>query len=328
MVCVLLVMQEVESVCRLTALRNEVFLMKRFQGTVTRPIHFAGVGLHSGSLVNLVVLPQGPGTGILFERMDLSAEPILACPGTISSTVLSTTIGTPPNSVATIEHLMAAFFGLGIDNALVRVSAGEIPILDGSAAPFVDKLSEAGLQIQHVAKPMIILSEPLDVIEGDKFIRYEPPSPGAEKFGHLDILCSVDFPSASIGKQSLSLRFSQQEFLKLCEARTFCHLESVKIMHAQGLALGGSLDNAVVVDDEKVLNADGLRFPDEFVRHKILDFLGDIALLPGFLVGKVILCKNGHSLHAKFTKKIMTHLENSVLNTEADESSDLRTALA
>ncbi len=299
--------------------------MKRFQGTVSRPIHFAGVGLHSGNLVNLTVMPQLPNTGILFERMDHPGNMILACPSQISSTVLSTTLGQPPHSIATIEHLMAAFFGLGIDNALVRVSAGEIPILDGSAAPFVDKFMEAGIQIQHVPKLFISVPEAFEVTEGDKFIRYEPASSANPC---LELVCSVDFPSSAIGKQELGICFSQEEFLKISEARTFCHIESVRIMHAQGLALGGSLDNAVVVDDHKVLNVDGLRFEDEFVRHKILDFFGDIALLPGALVGKVTLNKNGHSLHAKFTKKIMSYLKNDSDSVSPSSTKHLQRALA
>lgn len=281
--------------------------MKRFQGTVARPIQFVGVGLHSGSLVNLEVLPQGPNTGILFERIDLFASPILACPANISSTMLSTTIGKSPNIIGTIEHLMAAFWGLGIDNALVRVNAPEIPILDGSAAPFVDKFNEVGLQIQHIPRQIIVLPEAFEIIEGDKFIRYEPLQESEKPY--LNVHCAVDFPSPIIGKQSIEFQFSEETFLKISEARTFCHLDSVKLMRSQGLALGGSLDNAVVIDDEKVLNTDGLRYPDEFVRHKLLDFFGDIALLPGTLAGKVILCKNGHGLHAKFTQKIMTYLD-------------------
>ena len=301
-------------------------IMKRFQGTVSRPIHFAGVGLHSGNLVNLTVMPQLPNIGILFERMDHPGHMIRACPSQISSTVLSTTLGKPPHSIATIEHLMAAFFGLGIDNALVRVSAGEIPILDGSAAPFVDKFMEAGIQIQHVPKSLISVPEAFVITEGDKFVRYEPPRSSSAP--RLDAVCSVDFPSSAIGKQKLEICFSQEEFLKISEARTFCHIESVRIMHAQGLALGGSLDNAVVVDDHKVLNVDGLRFVDEFVRHKILDFFGDIALLPGALVGKVTLNKNGHSLHAQFTKKIMSYLKNDSDSVSSSSTEPLQRALA
>ena len=283
--------------------------MKRFQGTLAKPIQFVGVGLHSGSLVNLEIIPQSPNTGILFERTDISAPPILACPSNISSTLLSTTIGKGPSTVATIEHLMAAFWGLGIDNALVRVSAQEIPILDGSSAPFVDKFSEVGIQIQHIPRNIIIPPEAFEILEGDKFIRYEPPAEYDKPY--LDIHCTVDFPSSIIGKQSLEFRYSEEAFLKISEARTFCHLNDVKMMRSQGLALGGSLDNAVVVDNDKVLNTDGLRYKDEFVRHKLLDFFGDIALLPGSLAGKVTMCKNGHGLHAQFTKKIMTYLEKS-----------------
>jgi UDP-3-O-[3-hydroxymyristoyl] N-acetylglucosamine deacetylase len=282
--------------------------MKRFQGTVAKPVQFVGVGLHSGSLVNLEILPQGPDTRIVFERTDKPlSDKILACPDNITSTLLSTTIGHHPCSIATIEHLMAALWGMGIDNALVRVSAGEIPILDGSSAPFVDKFSEAGIQIQHVQRRCIVLPEPFEIREGDKFISYHPPKEG--DMSGLDVRCSVDFPSLAIGKQTLDLRLSSEEaFLSISEARTFCHLDSIKRMREQGLALGGSLDNAVVVDDERVLNTEGLRFPDEFVRHKLLDFFGDMALLPGDLVGKVVMCKNGHSLHAKFSKEIMNYL--------------------
>ena len=296
--------------------------MKRFQGTVTRPIQFVGVGLHSGSLVSLELFPQAPNSGIRFKRTDIpNFEPVLASPRTISSTILSTSIGIDSQSIGTIEHLMAAFFGLGIDNVLVHVSSGEIPILDGSSAPFVDKLSEAGIQIQHVPRNLIAFDHSFEISEWDKFIRYEPPT--NKENPHLEVFCSVEFPSAAIGKQSLEFRFVEESFLKICEARTFCHINSVNLMRSQGLALGGSLDNAVVVDDEKVLNRDGLRFPDEFVRHKVLDFIGDIALLPGTLTGKVTLCKNGHALHAKFTNAIMNLLEQKLRGHELWKGEEL-----
>ncbi|MBI2603538.1 MAG: UDP-3-O-[3-hydroxymyristoyl] N-acetylglucosamine deacetylase [Deltaproteobacteria bacterium] len=282
--------------------------MKRLQGTVTREIQFAGVGLHSGRLVNLTILPLGPNSGIYFERTDTDAEPVLASPFSVTSTMLCTTIGEAPHSISTIEHLMAAFFGLGIDNALVRVSASEVPILDGSAAPFVDKLVEAGLQIQHVAKKIIAFPEPFVISEGEQYIKYEPlDDPSA-----LEIECSIEFPHSVIRAQSFQMRFSREEFMRICEARTFCHIDSVKTMRAQGLALGGSLDNAVVVDDNRVLNADGLRYEDEFVRHKLLDFLGDVHLLPGVLAGKVTLHKAGHRLHAQFTRHILSQVKISV----------------
>lgn len=292
--------------------------MKRFQGTLARPVEFVGVGLHSGSLVTLEILPSEANTGILFQRTDMDALPVQACPANISSTILCTTIGKHPNNIATIEHLMAAFWGVGIDNAVVRVNAAEIPILDGSSAPFVDKFSEAGLQIQHVPRPLIKFKKPFEILDEDKFVKYEPHEDTEKQI--LEITCTVDFPSSVIGKQSLDFQFTADSFLKISEARTFCHLDSVKIMHSKGLAQGGSLDNAVVVDNDRVLNTDGLRFSDEFVRHKVLDFIGDVALLPGNLVGKVKLCKNGHSLHARFTKKIMSLLESKNNNDSLDYS--------
>lgn len=282
--------------------------MQRFQGTVAKPVLFAGVGLHSGSLVNLEILPLPPDSGIVFQRTDLShAERILASPSNVFSTFLSTTIGKQSNTVATIEHLMAAFWGMGIDNALVLVSAGEIPILDGSSAPFVDKFLETGVQIQHVPRAFLSVKEGFRVSEDDKYVDYVPPFD--KDSAQLEVKCIVEFPSVAIGRQELDFIFTQDNFMRINEARTFCHIESVRVMREKGLALGGSLDNAVVVDNEKVLNTEGLRYSDEFVRHKILDFIGDIALLPGSLVGKITLYKNGHTLHSLFTKKFMEELK-------------------
>lgn len=292
--------------------------MKRLQGTVTREIQFAGVGLHSGRLVNLAIFPLAPDSGIFFERTDTDSDPILASPFSVTSTMLCTTIGEDSQSISTIEHLMAAFFGLGIDNALVRVSASEVPILDGSAAPFVDKLVEAGLQIQHVPKRVMILPDSFVISEDDQYIKYEPPG---KDFYALEIECSIDFPHSVIQNQSFRMRFSREEFMKICEARTFCHIDSVNSMRSQGLALGGSLDNAVVVDDHRVLNADGLRYGDEFVRHKLLDFLGDVHLLPGMLAGKITLHKAGHRLHTQFTRHILSQLKISTSDRSRDPHS-------
>ena len=300
--------------------------MKRFQGTVTRPIHFVGVGLHSGKLVNMLVSPQNADTGILFAREGMPGPPILACPANVSATTLCTTIGQAPHSIATIEHLMAAFFGLGIDNALVTVNSAEIPILDGSAAPYVDKLNAAGVQIQPVMKPLLIPPVPFEISEKDQYIRYDPPT--SETNLELKVNCSIDFPSLAIGRQSFAIQFGQEEFLKICEARTFCHINSVNLMRSQGLALGGSLDNAVVVDDNHVLNTEGLRFSDEFVRHKLLDFFGDLALLPGLLVGNVTLHKAGHCLHARFAKKVLSLLQNQSTPTTSHKDKNVWTRAA
>jgi UDP-3-O-[3-hydroxymyristoyl] N-acetylglucosamine deacetylase len=278
--------------------------VNRFQGTVARPIHIVGVGLHTNKLVSIEILPASPDTGIVFQRIDIEAAPIPALPPYILSTQLCTTIGLDAhNTVATIEHLMAAFYGLGIDNALVLVDNVEIPILDGSSAPFVDRLSECGVQIQNVPRRQITIDTPIEVAIGDQYIRYFPPKTAFER-SRLSVSCSIAFASPVIGFQNLSIDVGRESFMAIAEARTFCHIAQVEHMRRHGLALGGSLDNAVVIDDERVLNVDGLRFDNEFVRHKILDFLGDLALLPGEIAGRVVIHKGGHGLHALFTNRI------------------------
>lgn len=283
-----------------------------YQGTLAKTIQFAGVGLHSGKLIQLEVQPAGPGSGIMFSRSDQKDSlPIKADTNNISETKLCTTIGSGKQKIATIEHLMAAFAGLGIDNALVQVSADEIPILDGSSAPFVDKLLEAGIQLQSLKRPVIILDQPLEVTHGDQHVRYEP-WPIGSKNCHLEIESVINFDnSQAIGRQRLSLHFSKKTFLEICEARTFCHVNEVELMRSVGLALGGSLDNAVVVNDTGILNNDGLRYKDEFIRHKVLDLIGDLALLGGRLVGKISTYKSGHSLHAAFTKEVNKYINDN-----------------
>ncbi|MBP6217821.1 MAG: UDP-3-O-[3-hydroxymyristoyl] N-acetylglucosamine deacetylase [Oligoflexales bacterium] len=284
------------------------------QGTIAKAAHFAGVGLHSGKLVNLSIHPQAPDTGIIFQRTDLLHSILIpAHPDQVVSTQLCTTLGHGTIQISTVEHLMAALFGLGIDNALVRVDSEEIPILDGSAAPFVDRISEAGIQVQPAKRRWLYPHESFEVRNGDQFMRIDPLDAmgrrESEKHPILDLECSIDFPSRAIGKQKVSLRFSEEEFLKLAEARTFCHADSVQAMRKQGLALGGSLDNAVVVNDSTVLNAEGLRSEDEFARHKLLDAIGDLALLGARLAGKITIYKGGHSLHVQFVKKAIEHFQ-------------------
>jgi UDP-3-O-[3-hydroxymyristoyl] N-acetylglucosamine deacetylase len=276
-------------------------MIGKYQGTIKSKVKFAGVGLHSGRLVNLEVLPAAANTGIMFQRTDSSnARVILAHPFNVSSTALCTSIGQGEDEISTIEHLMASFFGLGIDNALVRVDSSEIPILDGSAAPFVDKLKVVGIDIQKpFARKLFVVKKAFEIRQGDQFIRVDPAD-------SLSFDCSIDFDcSTAIGKQNHQIDFNQDSFLKLCEARTFCHVNDVNAMREAGLAQGGSLDNAIVVDDSKVINADGLRYNDEFVRHKLLDCLGDLGLLGGYIVGKITTNKSGHAMHAQFTSEFL-----------------------
>ena len=296
-----------------------------YQGTVTKKIKFAGVGLHTGKLVELEISPLEPDSGIIFQRTDLpNSHSILAHPSNVVSTTLCTTIGHEDTSIATIEHLMAAFSGLGIDNALVHVNACEIPILDGSSVPFVDKLNEVGVQIQGKKRPIYIPTEPIEVSIGDQIARLEPSSESEnENLPTLDIFCSIDFQSSSaIGEQSLHLKVNRRNFMDICEARTFCHIEDVNKMRSQGLARGGSLDNAIVVNDTNVLNLEGLRYQDEFVRHKMLDCIGDLALLGARLTGKLTLHKAGHHIHTLLTKKIIQNKSVRVLYPPKSETSN------
>lgn len=292
--------------------------LEQFQGTVTGPIKFVGVGLHSNELVNLEIIPLGPNSGIYFQRLDLvGAKPIKASTENITSTELCTKIGYGENTVSTIEHLMAAFYGVGVDNALVRVNNIEIPILDGSSAPFVDKLSCSGVQIQHIPRKKIKLKSPIEVVSKEQSLRYYPHQDlNNDK---LRIRYSIDFKSKAIGRQSLLVELDASSFLKICEARTFCHIDEVNFMRSRGLALGGSFENAIVVDNDKVLNSEGLRIEEEFVRHKILDFVGDIALLPGRLSGEIHIVRGGHALHSLFTKKVASLLYSPLIERMDDK---------
>ncbi|MDB2447294.1 UDP-3-O-acyl-N-acetylglucosamine deacetylase [bacterium] len=274
------------------------------QGTLARPLKLSGVGLHSGCLVNCHIIPAGPNTGIIFKRIDTEDSiPVKADPFNITDTRLCTAIGSGTSKVSTIEHLMSAFVGLGIDNAYIEIDNEEVPILDGSAAPFYDQLSVVGVQAQNAPRKMYVSKKPFELKVGSSLIRIEP-------YHELRFECEIDFTEVSkaIGKQKLGVSYSEKLFTQICEARTFCHVDDVTKMREMGLGRGGSLDNAVVVDDNKVMNGEGLRYTDEFVRHKLLDCIGDLALMGGRFQGKITLVRPGHSLHAEFTKAAMMNL--------------------
>lgn len=292
------------SKAKASTLQRSLKLTIPLQGTVARSIKITGVGLHSGCLVNCWVHPAAANTGILFKRIDRSDSLLIkADPFNITETTLSTTIGSGSSKVSTIEHLMAAFYGLGIDNAYVEIDNEEVPILDGSSAPFYDQLSVVGTKVLNAPKKSFVCEKPFEVKVGSSLMRVEP-------YPELFFECEIDFTSVSkaIGVQTLSFAYSDDMFKSVCEARTFCHVSDVNKMREMGLARGGSLDNAVVVDDEKVLNLEGLRFQDEFVRHKVLDCIGDLSMLGGHMVGKIILKRPGHALTAEFTKTAFMHL--------------------
>ena len=265
-----------------------------FQKTIKSSIHTSGLGLHTNKEIEVTLSPLTANCGIWFRRSDLpQAKAVIAASQNVSGTTLATTLGSGLESISTIEHLMAALGGLGIDNILIDVSGPEMPIMDGSAAPWVNLLQSAGLLTLERSKSFYKVLKPFKLEMGDKFIKVEPAS-------QFSIEGTIDF-GGLIGCQKRHLIMTAKTFAKeLAPARTFCLLKDVELMKQNGLALGGSLENAVVVGDDGILNPEGLRFQDEFVRHKMLDFVGDIALSQAPIIGHFTLMKPGHDLNQRF----------------------------
>jgi UDP-3-O-[3-hydroxymyristoyl] N-acetylglucosamine deacetylase len=262
--------------------------------------------LHTGEKVYLTLRPAAPDTGIVFRRVDL--EPpveIRACPHNVGDTRLSTTLVNAEVRVSTVEHLLAAFAGLGIDNAYVDVSAPEVPIMDGSAGPFVFLIQSSGVEEQNRPKRFIRIKRPVEVREGDKFARLEP-------YDGFKVEFSIDFdhPAFHDRTKHAQVDFSTSSFVKeVSRARTFGFLREIEQLRQQNLALGGSLDNAVVVDEFRVLNEEGLRYEDEFVKHKILDAIGDLYLLGHTLIGSYKGHKSGHALNNQLLRALVADAE-------------------
>lgn len=275
-----------------------------FQYTLRNKITFSGIGLHTGKTITLTLRPAEAGTGIVFHRVDLTpAVSIEARAANVVNTRLSTTIGNGQASVSTIEHLMAALYGLGIDNAHVDINGPEVPIMDGSAAPFVDAIGEAGTKSLGKTRKYLVVKKPVTVVEGDKKITIAPSR-------QYKISFDMEFSHRAVRSQSRSMLFSAESFTgEYAAARTFGFLSEVESLKAHGLALGGSLENAVVIGDEGVLNEEGLRFSDEFVRHKILDSVGDLALAGYRLLGHVKSVKSGHDLNHKLVTELLKRPE-------------------
>jgi UDP-3-O-[3-hydroxymyristoyl] N-acetylglucosamine deacetylase len=275
-----------------------------WQRTLKAPIGCVGVGLHTGKRVSLNLRPADPGHGIVFRRTDLCRD-IPARFDRVVDTRLATVIGDESWAsarVGTVEHLMAALSALGVDNLLVEVDGPEIPILDGSAAPFVFLLDCAGIAEQSAPRAQIEIRRPVRVADGDAFAELRPATAG--KPG-LEMALSIDFAAPAIGRQALSLPLTSESFrAELARARTFTLAEEVAQMRAVGLAQGGSLDNAVVVDQARVLNPGGLRMQDEFARHKLLDAVGDLALAGAPLSGRFIAHRSGHCLNNRLLRAL------------------------
>ncbi|MCE9639033.1 MAG: UDP-3-O-acyl-N-acetylglucosamine deacetylase [Betaproteobacteria bacterium] len=272
------------------------------QRTLKNIIRATGVGLHTGEKVYLTLRPAAPNTGVVFRRVDL-AEPvdIKADPYRVGDTRLSSCLERDGVRVSTVEHLMSALAGLGIDNVYVDVSAAEVPIMDGSAGPFVFLLQSAGVEEQAVAKKFIRILKAVEVREGDKLARFEPHNGFKIEF-------SIDFdhPVFENSAKSVCVDFATTSYIReVSRARTFGFMHEVEWMRGQGLALGGSLDNAIVLDEYRVLNNDGLRYDDEFVKHKVLDAIGDLYLLGHPVIGAFIAHKSGHALNNLLLRRLL-----------------------
>ncbi|HEX3169664.1 MAG TPA: UDP-3-O-acyl-N-acetylglucosamine deacetylase [Burkholderiales bacterium] len=276
------------------------------QRTIKNIIRATGVGLHTGEKVYLTLRPAAPNTGVVFRRVDL-AQPvdIKADPYRVGDTRLSSCLERDGVRVSTVEHLMSAIAGLGIDNLYVDVSAAEVPIMDGSAGPFVFLLQSAGVEEQAAAKRFIRIRKTVAVTDGDKSARFEPHNGFKIEF-------SIDFdhPVFENSAKSVCVDFATTSYIReVSRARTFGFMHEVEWMRGQGLALGGSLDNAIVLDEYRVLNNDGLRYDDEFVKHKVLDAIGDLYLLGHPVIGAFVAHKSGHALNNLLLRRLLEEKE-------------------
>jgi len=275
------------------------------QRTIAEKVSCTGVGLHSGAPVQLTLQPARAGTGVVFVRTDLPRPvEIPAQPGSVHDTRMATTLGHGDATVGTIEHLMAALRGLGVDNVRVELDGPEVPVMDGSAASFVFLIRVAGLFEQRAPRRVLRLRRPVEVRDGDRWARLEPGR------GGLRVSYAVDFEHPAIGRQALhDLAITPETFEReLCRARTFGFLRDVEALWKAGLGKGGSLDNAVLLDDAAVVNREGLRWPDEFVRHKALDLVGDLSILGAEIEGHVRVHKGGHALHQALVAEVLRQL--------------------
>jgi len=286
------------------------------QRTLKSAARTTGVGLHTGARVDLVLRPAAPDTGIVFHRTDLS--PPVAIPASASQvgdTRLSSTLREGAATVSTVEHLMSALAGLGIDNLHVDVAGPEIPIMDGSAAPFVFLLQGAGIVEQAAPKRYLRVVAPVEARDGDKWARFEPH----DGF-RLDF--TIDFPHPVFGSENrhIVVDFAVDSYAKeVARARTFGFMQDVEAMRAAGLGLGGSLQNAVVLDEFRVLNSEGLRYDNEFVRHKVLDAIGDLYLLGHPLIGQYTAYKSGHAVNNQLARALLARADAFEVVTFADE---------
>ena len=289
-------------------------LQQRTLQSLTRT---TGVGLHTGARVEMVLRPAPPDTGIVFHRTDLpGAAAIPAIAANVGDTRLSSTLKAGGASVSTVEHLMSALAGLGIDNLHVDVAGPELPIMDGSAGPFVFLLQTAGIVEQKARKRYLRVTSPVEVRDGDRWARFEP-------FAGFRLDFTIDFPHPVFGSENrhIVVDFAVDSYAKeVARARTFGFMQDVEAMRAAGLGLGGSLQNAVVLDEFRVLNSEGLRYDNEFVRHKVLDAIGDLYLLGHPLIGQYTAYKSGHAVNNQLARALLARTDAFEIVTFADET--------
>ncbi len=276
------------------------------QRTLRRPISCAGIGLHSGKKVTLSLKPAAADSGIRFRRSDLGGQEVPATVDHVGGINHATGLMRDTVRVDTVEHLLAAFVSLGVDNAVVELSSPEVPIMDGSAAPFIYLIQEAGIKPLSNPRRYLKVLQPISLSRGDKRIALYPSD-------HFKVTYSIAFDHPMLRHQSRTIRLTEESFVEeIAPARTFGFLEEVEMMRQQGLALGGSLENAIVIGDTGVLN-NALRFDDEFVRHKILDVIGDMALVGHPIIGHLVAHRGGHALHTQFAAHVLEERESWML---------------
>ncbi len=272
------------------------------QRTLKKVVSATGVGLHNGEKVTLTLKPAAVDTGIVFRRSDLPGMPeIQAIPDAVRDTRMCSALEHNGARVATVEHLMSALAGLGVDNIIVEVSASEIPIMDGSSGPFIFLLQSAGIKEQESAKKFIRIKKLVEVKDGDKWVRFEP-------YHGFKMDFTIDFahPVFENSGQNVKIDFADNNYIKeISRARTFGFMHEVEYLRANGLARGGSLDNAIVLDEFRILNTDGLRYEDEFAKHKVLDAIGDLYMLGHPLLGAFTAYKSGHGLNNQLLRALM-----------------------
>jgi len=293
-----------------------------YQTTIKKSVELVGIGLHKGSPVRLKLEPLDANSGIVFYRSDVDVS-IPLIPINVVDTKMATVIGKEGYVISTIEHLLSAIYAYGIDNLRVIVNADEIPVMDGSSASFCMLLDEAGVIEQDAPKRIMRIKKEIIVQEGEKYVKLSP-SPD------LKYDFTIKFPHPVISKQEYVLEFTKESYKnEIARARTFGFLHEVQYLRSKGLALGGSLENAIVLDEKKILNHEGLRFPDEFVRHKILDAIGDMSLIGMNFIGNYEAMAGSHDLNHKLTLELLKDAENyEVIELVGEKAKGLEKAYA